>query len=460
MISTARSLRRQVTLAAAGCLAVVACEAAHAQRYEEMRSINSNEARVLAGRVSATLRGATSLSDAQEKELQKYFMGYYFPAMTKTDAASLGELADMRQKLFSQYIDFARSPQVRQEMVQMTYRAMARIAMGNYHPAARYNAVLAIGMLDEKPASRGANPTPPTPLPAATKALLAVLTQDEIKVGEKNIKVPVSAKVGALVGLERHARFGINEQYAEQVTQATLAVIEAEGPPKDVSRGVHHWMKCQAARVLANQYAEGITPAVHQALLSLVADEQMSIDDRVGVVQLLQKIKYEGVADIDAEESAWLLGQLAERVVSRSAKEAQDYLDELVQGGGFAAGRGRGGGYGEFGGGSAANMGPQLEKARMLARMNAVVLGTQSVSKLSPEMTDKLTKLFEPMDAVIDTAAKKDVVDTKVAREVISLSDQISSLIADWKPAEPAEAPAEAAPAEAAPEEAAVEEVS
>lgn len=458
MISTGFYVRKHVALLAACCLPWLVVDDACAQRYEQMRSINPNEARVIAGRVSATLRGATTLSDAQKKELAKYFMGYYFPAMTKTDAASLGELADMRQKLFSQYIDFANSPQVRTEVIDMTYKAMARIAMGNYHPAARYNAVLAIGMLDDKPATRGATPTPPTPLPKATKALLAVLTQDEIKIGDKTVKVPVSAKVGALVGLERHARFGISEQYAEQVTQATLAIIEQQQPPEDVSRGVHHWMKCQAARVLANQYSEGITSAVHEALLSLVSDEEMSLDDRVCVVQLLQKIKYEGVADIDADNSAWLLGQLAERVVSRSAKESQDYLDELVQGGGFGAAR-RGGGYGEFGGGSTANMGPQLEKARMLARMNAIVAGAQSISKLSPEMTDKLTQLFQPMDAVIDTAAKKDVVDTKVARQVINLSDEISKLVASWKPAEPAEAPAEA-PADASPADAPVEEVS
>lgn len=422
---------------------------ASAQSYEEMKAtVKEADGKQLRPKIAAILRNSQSLSDAQKKQMVDYFMGYYFPRMTRTDAESLGRLAEDRKKFFQQYLNLTKSQSVRNDMVKMTMSRMGKIALGNYHPAGRYNAILLIGMLDEIPATVGANPKPPTPLPAGTNALIAVLTRPEIS----GVKVPTSAKVGALVGLERHARFGIDEKHAAEVTKAALALIAQQEPGEDVSEAVHHWMKCQAARVLVNQYAKGPNSDVQLALNGLIADGEMSLDDRCCAAQLLKKLEYGAAADLNVDETTTVLGELAKTVLTKESKAAKDFQDELYEGGGALSGRGRSSEFGEYSGAfsprGGVDEGPRLEKRRMLARMKAIVDGAQSIAEKSPDVKAKLDPLREPIEKVIASATKKNAIDVNIARDVIELGNQVALVVDSWQPA--AEAPAE----EPAPEEA------
>ena len=462
-----------------------------AQNYAQMTvRLKPGEAKLAQGEAIKILRNATSLTNDQKKTLANFFNGYYFPQMTSTDAESLSELSESRKKFFQNFLNPAKSQAVRDDMVRLTIATMGKIAMGNYHPAARYNAILLIGSLDQTPATRN---QPPTPLPAATKALIAVLDRDEIA----GVRVPISAKVGALVGLERHARFGIDEQYADQVAKSSLTVIGQAEPPVDVSRGVHHWMKCIAARVLVNQFAAAPTAELQGALTSMISDQEMSLDDRCCAAQLLQRIQYADAADLNVDETTLALGQLANAVLSKEAKDAKKYQDDRLGETGFSSrqmggrfggysgmdgeeggfggfggygGRDEGGfgGYGGYGGmdgeeggfggyggfglqlGNTQQQGPKLAKRRMLARLKSVVVAADSVAEASEEAKTKLSELSGPVKTLLADAVKKDAIDVSIATAVIALADEVSSVVAAWQPeaAEPGE-PTEEAAAEA-----------
>lgn len=423
-------------LSASVVVGALLAEAAVGQTYDQWTAkVTGNALRDAQRNARTILRDANTLSDAQKKQLQEYFFGYYFPVMTDANPEALADLADHRERFLQTYLNRTKSQQARDHLVAMTISAMGRIALGNYHPAARYNAILLLGMLDEVPAGSGANATPPTPLPKATNVLVQVLTRDAIK----EVRVPTSAKVGALVGLERHARFGIDEQNAPLVTKAAMDLIAQAEPPADVSKSVHHWMKCQAARVLTNQYANNPTPEVQTALNSLIANEEMSLDDRCCAAKLMSYIDYTSGNEIDVEGTVLTIGNLANAVMAKGAKTAKDFETELFQGGGGQL-LSRPGGMG-LGRGGAANQGPKLQKRPMLARMRAIVDATESLAQASDEIKTKLTALTTPMQELIDEASKKDAFDETIIQDVEELAREVASIVAAWQPAAAEPAP-------------------
>ena len=111
----------------------------------------------------------------------------------------------------------------RDKMIELTMKAMGPISAGSYHPAVRYNAALVLGRLDQTPGTTGAGATPPKPLATGTNALTALVERDDIN----GVPVPSSVKMAALVGLERHTRFGVDPQYVDRITAAALAIAQS-----------------------------------------------------------------------------------------------------------------------------------------------------------------------------------------------------------------------------------------
>jgi hypothetical protein len=310
---------------------------------------------------------------------------------------------------------------------------MGLIALGPYHPAVRYNAVLILGELDQQYAAKGANPTPPIPLPAGTRALLVLLEKDEFK----GVKIPPMLKVGALVGLERHGRFGIDPQYAAQVTQGAINLIGQQETPAEMAPEVHHWLKCLAARVLVRQFAAGPDEAVNGALVSMIGDQEMSLEDRCCVAALLSEMDYSAVQGLDTATTVTALGNLAQAVTSDEAGHARDFIEEKLRGsaGQFQQGRFRAGRA------SSLDTGPRYERRRLLDRLLALESGIKAVAAgADPEAKSQLQALAGPLRPVISTAGEKDTSDVDIAEPVIKLASKIDQVIRAWKSADqPAE---------------------
>lgn len=409
-------------------LLVVATTApATAQRFKEMKpQIGVRDSKMMRLAVTKAMRDPAEFQ-ANRQVLDDYFTKFYFPAMTLQSYA--GQLGKLRENLFKQFIRPARVQAAQDHLTELTFTAMRVIARDNYHPAARYNAVLILGMLDEKVAGAGTGANPPVPLPAATNDLLELLEQDEFN----GVKVPASLKIGALVGLERHARFGIDAQYADRLTKAALAVISLEQPPADLDIDVHHWMQCQAAGVLARQFAKAPNAQVQDALTRMIADGNLSLEDRCCVAGLLKEISYEGANGIDSAATVAALGRLIKSVASDEAKLARDFQQEILNPPRASFREG--------------NVGPMYERRRLLTRINSVSDGANALTPALPDAArQQVENLSKALAPVAEVASDKNSLDLDITGKVIDMESAVNSVVDSWSV--PAEAPAQPAEGE------------
>lgn len=464
-------------------LVVAACcatQSASAQSYKALQPTPAPAARALTGRVSTILRGAGDPSAEDLKVLDDYFMKYFFPSMTVySPPEALGNLGTSREWLFTRYINIAKSQAARDHMTGNTLKAMGAIAKGAYHPAVRYNAALIIGQLEQ---------TPGTPLPAATEVLVSLLESDEFN----KVPVPTALKVAAIIGLQR--RQALEPALAERVNKAATAIALRKEAPDDASAQVYGWVRKNAAKLLTAPVAKGMTPEVHQTMVTLVSDKTIDLDDRCNIAQLLKPDMYKTAQGIDVESMTIALGDLAKQVLTLEAKDAKKFEDEYFAGGGAALAPGGGGGFGGrgemgmgMGGGFGGAMtfeetGPSYERRRMIDRLLAIADGASAVSEGgTDESKAKLRQLVDALRGVALASAEEKATLEEIAPAVQDLSVDVNKLVATWIPAaaagaadepgagdfgeepaaadEPADDPAaEAGDAEEAPAEPAAEE--
>ncbi|QDS96782.1 hypothetical protein [Adhaeretor mobilis] len=465
-----RSWSVSITTTVTACLAVViflaTAQTSLAQRYlEQQPKLNEKEAKALIRDLTAIFRG-NGMTAANKQVLDQYFKGWYFPSMTSQSPQALGELAEKRENFFKRNVNLCTNKEARDYLIDTAGREMGKIALQNYHPATRYNAVLLIGLLNEEPGGSGRNAKPPVPWKQGTSVLLKLLEKDSFGSGENKVMVPMSAKVGALVGLQRHARFGIDQAQAEQLNQAAMKMVNTKEGPTGTDPDVHAWVRCLAARVLITQAAEGANQPVVDAVTLLVADPALQLDDRCYAASLMKRLEFEGSASLDVKPTVLALASLTDSVMQDEAKKAKKYQQKIFGGNrGAAFGGGRGGGFGggEYGGGygggglggARGKQEPKYEIRRLLDRVYGLTDAMKQVAKASPEAQNTLDPLLDPLDSLAKQAIDKDAIVMETATNVISLSKEMSRLSAAMQPADPAAQPPaedegfeEAAPAE------------
>ncbi|MEE9602628.1 MAG: hypothetical protein V3V75_04935, partial [Thermoguttaceae bacterium] len=167
-----------------------------AQEYEQLPVNLAQRSNVLA--VQNMLRGNATL-DAQI--FNQFFSDFVFAQLTVVEASPGARPpvnpGKQRRDLFNRYFSAATDAAALARLNEITLTAMQSLVDGPYHPGTRINAAIIIGLLDQQRAA-GLGTTP-VPLPAAEPVLLAYLANDEMA---------DAIKVEALVGLERHARYG------------------------------------------------------------------------------------------------------------------------------------------------------------------------------------------------------------------------------------------------------------
>ena len=249
---------------------------AFGQRFKTIPvTVDKSEAGRMRIAAETAIRGAAGLG-AAEQDVDAYLKKVYFAQMTQYTDSALAMLGRLREDLFKKYISQAGNASTQQYLIDLTFNVGRVLARDNYHPAVRYNAVLMLGDLDQQLGS------PPVPHAKATAELLELVEQEQFN----KIPVPESVKLAALVGLERHTRYGIDPALKDRLTTSMLKVM-ASPTPVDVDKDVHDWVRSSAALVLANQYKDGPTKEVQAALTALIADEKLELDDRCVVASAL-----------------------------------------------------------------------------------------------------------------------------------------------------------------------------
>ncbi|WP_231954062.1 hypothetical protein [Pirellulimonas nuda] len=270
---------------------------------------------------------------AERKNFDDYLTRYYFPAMTRTDETSLGELGDLRFDLFSQFI-WPADASLQSDLTAKAYAYSMNVIKGfrEYHPAVVYNAVLILGGLDKTYAiEKGANQRPAVPLPEANARLAQI-----VGLGLKGTFSP-SMLAGALVGLERHSRAfaGLDRDGKRQTFAALLAVLKQEDFPPEVNREVRGWLRMRAAEGLANIGVAG--GGALEAMTAMIANDDLHLDNRSRIAALLGQESFklpEGAASLAAAEAVVALASDVAKYERDEANEFEDLQAGVVRSGG------------------------------------------------------------------------------------------------------------------------------
>jgi len=139
-------------------------------KTDELNRINTQIAD-LQRQIANVINGTAPLADNQKK-FDGFFLQYYFPQLTWLDnienPANYNALYNKRYVFFRDYMRKTTLNDVRQYLLKITLAKMKEIVTGNYHPAARVNAMLIVAELNTKETVQsGGSPAPPDPFALA-----------------------------------------------------------------------------------------------------------------------------------------------------------------------------------------------------------------------------------------------------------------------------------------------------
>lgn len=274
---------------------------------------------------------------AQQQQYQAYFDNFFFQAMKQSAPADLGRVGELRFALFKDYL-WPATPAIQADLTgrAMTY---ARGVLGGhkqYHPAVGYNAVLVLGGLDAQYGSDARqNKRPPQPLPEANKLLVQIVKLAMAK------RLPIALEAGALVGLERHARYSrsLPRDALVATFQTLSSVTQQTDFPSDVDPEVQGWIKRQACQGLANLGAPDpqgrvngkVVGSVAKALTKVIGDETLSVNTRISITEMLADMRFENVRGVDFAALFTPLQQIASQMAEEDRATAKEYEDFQVK---------------------------------------------------------------------------------------------------------------------------------
>jgi hypothetical protein len=325
-----------------------AAPAAGAPKYQQLDAIASvrNDAsmkRSVETKVAGVLRGDLPLSElTNQSQFDGYYTRYLFPMMTQLNA--LNEIPKHRAKLLNDLLN-TKSEEAHQRLIEMTRVQMQAIARGNFHPAARVNAMLIIGELNSNEAVQIGNSRPPEPYLKALGTMLEEFSEP----------TQIDAvRAAALVGILRHAemdgqrpepqRIRLDVRY--MVIAKMLELIRAKTPPTDRTPEGHVWMQRRAIEVLGALRDVGANDSIITDMAGIVADDAAPMSLRCTAAVCLGRLDFlKKKNDLDVPA---VVSSLADLAAEACHKELTRLEDEVKKKADAAAERsGSPGGYGE-----------------------------------------------------------------------------------------------------------------
>ncbi len=378
----------------------------------------------------------TDFDDGEKERFINYFQNYYFPAMTRTEPEKLGDLGKLREDLFKKTLWSASNAPAQKELTNLAFKAMGQVVGAQSpaaHPAVRYNAILVIGLLDQK-YSNGRQP--PDPLDAAVKPLTAV-----VDMATTDNRFPPPVVLGAIIGLERHAQYrqSMSPEEVSAMSAALLKLVTHEDPIHEMDRDAYSWMRLRAASVLARLGSVGDKNAVHDAIIKL-ASGRKSIDDRCAAAALLEKLEYKDVKldDAGTAEPLFALARDLAAVEDQKALEFQN--QQYAGGGGTVSGRYAGPGFeGGISGGTGTETLETFPRRQVLTRLRDLRSGLEKVKPALPEETQKkVDAVIAALDPAISAASNKDTVELTLVDELRKMAEAINRAVPPAEKAAPA----------------------
>ena len=178
-------------------------------------------------------------SKADPKLAQSYYQRYVPIKITQPDA--LSEISTLLTETEGLLKKAQRGPEGQKVLVWL-YGGLKPIAVGNYSPPARINAILFIAKMSEKPAVRGQVPVPIRYIPS----LFLPIYQDD--------KNSDGVRAAALMGLHRYATIKGTSMKPENITALATAMdaLLKSKAPEGRSEEAHAYLQRFAVDILAS----------------------------------------------------------------------------------------------------------------------------------------------------------------------------------------------------------------
>jgi len=287
-------------------------------------------------------------------KFEGYYLQYLFPQMTWTKLIESPDDFNLLYRARQAFLNDLRraAPPVHDHMLGMAFEKLKEIASGNFHPAARINAMLIIAELNQKELVRIGAVTPAEPyLPALPFMVDALADKNQID----------GVRVVSMLGILRHIQWDsrvreIQRQGAKQsqtkivedalrdrINQFALDTINAAEPPAGRTVEGHAWMQRRAIDILGALGTIGTNVNAAATIENMVSDAKAPISLRCGAAEALGSINLPPETKLNPTETAGKLGDLAVTACRNELKRIDDEKKYLAEGSQQSAG-GPGGG--------------------------------------------------------------------------------------------------------------------
>jgi hypothetical protein len=291
--------------------------------------------------------------NGNETSFDYYYNKILFPTLTQTSDTALAALPEERQKLFRDHLERCSDPTVHVYLVNKVFDQMKAIVLDNYHPAARYNAMLVISNLNDTDVVRvGGDKKVPEPMMAALPFIYEQFTKPD------NTD---AMRVAALLGLVRHLEWDnfrgnanppaptINAPLRTQIVKSLLDLAQQQDPPAGRNAAGHEWFRRRAIEGLTHAGYHKADAEIAGAMEALLKDEKEPLAIRCAAASAVGKLGFQAPVKLEPTPAAKELGYLAllacHNELTRVADLNKQELERLTRLQGGASG-GYGGGYG------------------------------------------------------------------------------------------------------------------
>lgn len=306
-----------------------------------------------------------SFTATQQEDLEKWYLGYEFPTLTLYTPEALGELYEGRKRLLRDELSPSTNTAAHDHLVGLAFNFFKKVAVEDYHPAVRYNAMLIVSELNERELKRsGSTSAPPRALPAA----LSFMIQQY-----KNPDQVDAVRLASLLGIARHVQLDAQVEgapQAEWIPQAewqeirglALDLVRTREAPAGRSDDGHDWMRRRGVEVLSWLAATKLDQEIVDEIVARVSDSDEHRSVRCESALALNTVKFlpesgkprlgSTPMKLNAREAAAGLVQFVvdgattdvERVAKyiKSLQEAEEIYSGIGGGGMSGAGMGRG----------------------------------------------------------------------------------------------------------------------
>ena len=245
---------------------------------KELTSLESDTRKILKGDLDF---------GPNEARLNKYMNQYFLPRMTHYDDISIS-IGKERDKLIRELLKNASNPTARDYLLDSILFPFAqKVCEGNYHPAARVNAMYIIANLNRR------HQVPRASLPTLMTEALNYMIQT-IDAADK----PMFLKVPALQGIERHV--GIDQLPNKQIDATTrggirdrmLKLVQQPYTGKKNDDDLLYYRQRIATRILGSLKDPGTGNAVATQLKSMIANEKLKVWLRHDAIAAFGKLQF------------------------------------------------------------------------------------------------------------------------------------------------------------------------